>query len=138
MNKLLMILLLMGSAAMADSNMCKPQTVNVCEDQRVIVIDKKKRKAAKPTPPKEIIVEKEVIKEVTKKNTIMLFARKAFTGLDGKNTSSANSTSATIYSNYGLTLGVQYIRHEILDTPLALGIGIDLQAMPMVSAGLDF
>ncbi len=146
MKILLTLSLLIGFSSLtlaADKNSCSSVTVTVCKDEKVIVVKKshkKKRKIVKhqPLPQKVVIIEKEVVKEVTKKNTIMLYVHKAFMGLNNENDATTNSRSSTIYSTYNVTLGVQYIRHEFLDTPLAVGIGIDLQAMPTVSAGLDF
>ena len=150
--KYLLSILLLGSVAMADSvpgenkneKQCQNVIVRVCKDETVIVVKKKHKKKAKPAPavvkesepPKTHIITQERV--VTKKNTVILYTHKSFTGLNVSTSSTSTSQSATVSSNYSQTVGIQYIRHELLDTPVAGMMGVDAQGLVMVGAGLDW
>lgn len=148
--KYLLSILLLSSVALADSSpnenkdekQCQNVIVRVCKGETVKVVKKAKKKAKaavvvkEQEPPKTHVITQ--VREVTKKNTVILYTHKSFTGLNVATSNGTGSQSATVSSNYSQTVGVEYIRHELLDTPIAGMVGVDAQGLIMVGAGLDW
>lgn len=84
-----------------------------------------------------------VIVEVKQdKNLIMLGARYDYVGIGSESliNNNGSSSKATLYSKKALVLDLLYFRRSILDSVpgLGLGIGIDTNATPRVTAGIEF
>jgi len=73
-------------------------------------------------------------KAKTKKNNLMVDARKDITGLDTE----TNGSQAKVIAKKALVPGINYYRREVLDSNIGLGAGIDANTTFKVLVGFDF
>lgn len=72
--------------------------------------------------------------EVSKKHTVYADVRKDHKELEVTN----NGSTATVESKKQLIPSINYYRHDVLDTPIGLGIGIDTNGTLKGAVGIDF
>lgn len=69
-----------------------------------------------------------------KKNLLAIGARRDHTDLDAR----VNGNVGTLSSEKGLVLDLSYTRQQILDTPFALGVGLDTNGVLRGLVGIEF
>ncbi len=74
----------------------------------------------------------------SRKNSVMVDARKDHSGMDTSTATIPGGVQATVKSNKALTPGINYYRREILDSHLGLGAGVDSNGTLKAIIGLDF
>lgn len=136
-----LLVLLMTISANADTPAdptCKQETVTVCKGEKAVVIKKAKKKKPKliylnDIPiPHDRIVEKRVVIDKTRRNTIFLYGQRKIVDLK---TSVSGSTANTV-SERDIVPGIGYQRS--FDNGLMLGAGVDTQGDVQVQAGISW
>lgn len=77
-------------------------------------------------------------KAKSRKNSIMVDARRDFTGVSKSSSSTANSQTLKVSTEKALVPGLNYYRREVLDSHLGLGAGVDANGTLKALIGLDF
>ncbi len=77
-------------------------------------------------------------KAKSRKNSVMVDARRDFTGISKSSSSTATTQTLKVSSDKALVPGLNYYRREILDSHLGLGAGVDSNGTLKALIGLDF
>lgn len=72
------------------------------------------------------------------KNSVIVDARKDFTGISKSLSSTVNTQTLKLSSDKSLVPGLNYYRREVLDSPIGLGAGVDSNGTLKALIGLDF
>lgn len=73
-------------------------------------------------------------KAKTKKNSLMVDARKDITGLDTE----TNGSQAKVVAKKDLVPGLNYYRREVMDSNIGVGAGVDSNGVVKAIVGFDF
>jgi hypothetical protein len=77
-------------------------------------------------------------KAKSRKNSVMVDARRDFTGVFKSSSSTATTQTLKVSTEKALVPGLNYYRREILDSHLGLGAGVDANGTLKALIGLDF